>query len=133
MKSIKLKSKSNKPWITAGLRKSMKTRDQLYKKWLISRDMEFLNKFKYFRNKITSINKFYRDTFYQEVLTNSKNSKKMWDNVNMIINKKRPSSHIDKLNWHGKEYQQPNSISNIINKFFCNISSTIHSEIPDYG
>ena len=59
-KSVRVKSTNSKPWITSGLKKSMKVRDRLYKKWLSRQNLLFLNQYKLYRNKITSINKFYR-------------------------------------------------------------------------
>ncbi|CAH3125697.1 unnamed protein product, partial [Porites lobata] len=97
LKKAKIKHKAYKPWITSGLKKSMKVRDKLYKKWLITRNYVFLNKYKLYRNKIAIINKIYRDCFYNDILIKSDNTKKMWDNINLLINKKRPSSHIEKL------------------------------------
>ena len=64
-----MKHKTYKPWITSGLKKSMKVRDKLYKKWLITRNYVILNKYKLFRNKIASINKICRDYFCNDTLT----------------------------------------------------------------
>ena len=83
----------------------MKVRDNLYKKWLITRNDVFLNKYKLYRNKIAAINKIYRVRFYNDILTKSDNMKKMWDNINLLINKKRPSSHIAKLQMDDKQYE----------------------------
>ena len=113
-----MKHKAYKPWITSGLKKSMKVRDKLYKKWLIARNYVFLNKYKLYRNKIAIINKTYRDCFYNDILIKSDNTKKMWDNINLLINKKRPSSHIEKLQVDNKRYEQPLTISNCLNDFF---------------
>ena len=120
LKKAKIKHKAYKPWITSGLMKSMKVRDNLYKKWLITRNDVFLNKYKLYRNKIATINKIYRVRFYNDILTKSDNMKKMWDNINLLINKKRPSSHTEKLQMDDKQYEQPLSISNCLNTFFCN-------------
>ena len=54
----------------------------------------------------------------------------MWDNVNLIINEKRPSSVIENLQVKGKNLQQPASISNAINKYFCNVPSELTSDLP---
>ena len=54
----------------------------------------------------------------------------MWDNVNLIINKKRPSSNIDSLKVHDKNLQQPASISNALNKYFCNVPTYLASKLP---
>ena len=42
----------------------------------------------------------------------------MWDNINLLINKKRPSSHIEKLQVDNKQYVQPITIANCLNDFF---------------
>jgi len=88
MKLIKIKSKSNKPWVTKGLKKSIKIRNQLYKKWLTTRNSYYYNQYKIYRNKIISINKIFRTLYYDSVLKDSTNTKKMWDNINLIIKKK---------------------------------------------
>ena len=93
LKEAKIKHKAYRLWITSGLKKSMKIRDKLYKKWLVTRNLVFLTKYKLYRNKITIINKIYRDNFYNDIPTKSDNTKKMWDNINLLINKRRPSSH----------------------------------------
>ena len=54
----------------------------------------------------------------------------MWDNVNLIINKKRPSSNIDNLKVKDKKLQQPSSISNVINRYFCNVPTELASKLP---
>ena len=115
LKKAKIKHKAYKQWITSGLKKSMKVRDKLYKKWLVTRNYLFLNKYKLYRNKITIINKTYRDCFYNDILTKSGNTEKMWDTISLSIKKKRPRSHIEKLQVHNKQYEQPLTISNSLN------------------
>ena len=66
----------------------MKVRDKLYTKWLTTHNSNFLNNYKLYRNKIAPINKIYRDSFYNDILTKSYNTKNMWDNINLLINKK---------------------------------------------
>ena len=56
--------------------------------------------------------------------------KKMWDNVNLIINKKRPSSNIDNLKVKDKNLQQLSSISNAINRYFWNVPTELASTLP---
>ena len=35
LKILNIRNKSSKPWITSGLKTSMKTRDKFYKKWQV--------------------------------------------------------------------------------------------------
>lgn len=60
LKIIKIKNKSNKPWVTGCLRKSIKIRYQLYKKCLTTRNSYYHDKHKLYRDKIVAINKIYR-------------------------------------------------------------------------
>lgn len=60
LKIIKIKNKSNKPWVIGCLRKAIKIRNQLYKKWLTTRNSYYHDKHKLYRNKIVAINKIYR-------------------------------------------------------------------------
>ena len=76
------------------------------------------------------INKIYRALYYGNILKDSTNSKKMWDNINAIINKKRSSSNIEKLQVNGENFEQLFSISNAINKYFCGIQAELASKLP---
>ena len=54
----------------------------------IKKSMKELNKkIQLYRNKIFSINKLYCTLYYNKILADSTNTKKMWDNINFIINK----------------------------------------------
>ena len=53
----------------------------------------------------------------------------MWDNINLIVNKRRPSSNIEKRQHDGKQYHQPFSISNVLNKYFCDIPFYLASKL----
>ena len=64
------------------------------------------------------------------IYLDSTNSKKMWDNINVIMNKKRPSSNIEKLQVNDKNFEQPFSISYAINKYFCGVPAELASKLP---
>ena len=51
LKLTKVKNRTSKPWITPGLKKSMKARDKLYKKWIRTLNILLLNKYKLYHNK----------------------------------------------------------------------------------
>ena len=48
----------------------------------------------------------------------------------MIINRKRPSSNIEKLQVNDKNFEQPFSISYAINKYFCGVPAELASKLP---
>ena len=47
-----------------------------------------------------------------------------------MINKKRLSSHIEKLQVDNKQYEQPLTISDCLNKFFCDVPSRLTAQLP---
>lgn len=46
------------------LKKSIKVCNRIYKEWLITQNIAYLNKYKLYRNKINYINKYYRDVLF---------------------------------------------------------------------
>ena len=161
LKILKTKNKPNKPWVTIGLKKSIKMCDKLYKQWLVTRDVSFYDRYKTYRNKIAIINKLYRTSYYNGILSEPNNSKKMWDNINLIINKKTPSSTISEIKVDSKHYTQekgngklfklnikkstnvsgralhhytqPTSIANNINNYVCNVPRDLAAKLPHKG
>ena len=51
------------------------------------------------------------------------------DKVNHIINKNRPSSNIDNLTVKDKNLQQPSSLSNAFNMYFCSAATELASKL----
>ena len=72
-------------------------------------------------------------SYYKGILSESNNSKKMWDNVNLIINKKTLSSSISEVKIDSKHYTQPTSIATNINNYFCNIARDLAAKLPHKG
>ena len=54
----------------------------------------------------------------------------MWHNINYIIKKKRPSSHIEEIPVNNKKYHQPSSIANHLNNYFGNVASDLATSLP---
>ena len=109
-------------------------RDKLYKQWLVTRDVRSYDRYKTYRKKIATINKFYCTSYYNGFFfSESNNSKKMWDNINLIINKKKPSSSISEIKVDSKHYTQPISIANNINNYIGNISRDLAAKLPHIG
>ena len=97
---------------------------------LTTRNSYYHDKYKLYRNKIVAINKIYRALYYGNILKDSTNSKKMWDNISVTINKKRPSFNIEKFKVNDKNFEQPFPISNAINKYFCGVPAELAFKLP---
>lgn len=67
----------SKPWITKGIRVSIKMKDIFYKKYLTSKNQYYLIKYKLYRNQISHLLRVAKQNYYQNYFTvNSKNIKK---------------------------------------------------------
>lgn len=64
LKLFKVRNLVFKLWIIIGLKKLIKVWDKFYKKWLIIWNLLFLNKYKFYCNKIIFINKLYCILYY---------------------------------------------------------------------
>ena len=132
-KEIELKQK---PWLTSGILKSMKTRDNIYKKFMLAKDplrkQNLLRDFKNKRNLITttirsSKSQYYKN-FFQE---HCKNAKKTWEGIRNIIkvstkNRSLPTKLKDGNN-HITDRKQ---MAQKFNEFYVNIGNMVEEKIP---
>ena len=81
----------SKPWISRGLRKSIKIKNDLYH----SADTA---KYKLYRNKILSLSRLSKKLYYQAYFSrNLNNMKKTWESINTLINHNRKIKMASKL------------------------------------
>ena len=126
-KSQRRKKKLSKPWITKGIRTSIKIKNRLY----MCGDHA---QYKHYRNTISKLTRTSKRQFYSQFFTNSlKNMQKTWEGINTLLNrKKKTSMEINCL-------KQPNSnttvniksrISNIMNEHFTGIGPPLANNLP---
>ena len=87
-KQLRLQSK---PWITPGIVKSIKRRDNLLKKYIKTTDVDIKEnlhmEYKQVRNKIVAIIRKSKKHYFQNYfLENAKNIKKTWNGIKNVIN-----------------------------------------------
>ena len=125
----KRKSKQlSKPWITRGLRKSIKTKNALF----YSGDISM---YKYYRNKISLLTRLSKKAYYTKYFEdNLFNTKKTWEGINNLINRKRKSSkHITSLRCPKRNILSSNTseFPNIFNKHFSSVGHELASKMPN--
>ena len=79
-----------KPWITKGIKQSIKVRDRFYKDMIRTRNMQLRQikekSFKKYRNKIVDLIKINRKSQYHKFFVeNKRNSKAIWQGIHDII------------------------------------------------
>ena len=84
--------KTNKPWLTNGLRNACIKRKRLYKDYIKTRTFDAQVKYKSYRNKLTSILRKSERQYYNQLLIEQKgNVKNIWKILNTIIRKPKNS------------------------------------------
>jgi len=82
---------AHKPWITTGLLRSIKTKNNLYRALVRSRfkNQNAHEKYKKYRNKVTRLLEESKRSYYQsQTLSCGNDSKKMWNLINNLLGSK---------------------------------------------
>jgi hypothetical protein len=126
----------SKPWITPVIITSIRERNRLLKLFIRCKDLSqktvLHNQYKKYRNSIVLMCKVSKKNYYKSFFQNNTNNlKKIWQEVNSIINLKsssKPASTSISIN--GIITSDPIPVSNCFNNYFCSIADSIRSNIP---
>ena len=126
----------NHPWITYGTIESIKHKDTLYKVLcaLTSRSPRYEEAeahFKMYCAKLQkSIRKAKRDHYKEDFEKSKDNTKKTWDKINTLLNKRaKESTFPTHLLKNGKIVRRDKEIAECFNDFFINIGPKLAREI----
>ena len=115
-----------KPFITPGIRVSLKHRDKLFQKYLNNKTDNNEIAWKRYRNKLTEIIKAAEKLFYQRKLKeNSDNCQSLWKVFGSILNNKKKSKSINKIKVNNRELTDQNVITEEFNKYFITIGAKL--------
>ena len=125
----------DKPWITKGLKISIKHKNWLYKSllWRLGRQRLEYNTYKKVLRRCL---KEAETKYYQDVFDSNKNSVyNIWKTLNPIINSIAGSklTSSNKLLIDGKFIKDKNNIPDAMKNHFCTIREVLKSELPDWG
>ena len=124
---------SPKPWILPWLEDACARKNRFYYEFV--KNPTEVNKIKYKKMKkfvdkhiLKAKNKYYTEYFKQH----KDCSRKQWEMINKLLNRKRKSSSINKINSaQGAVINTPRDIAENFNTFFSEIASKLKSEIPE--
>ena len=141
----KLSKKENKqickPWITNDIRKAIKRREKLYKKFIHAKQKEkkerIFQQYKELRNNIVSIIRKSKTHYFKHFFKeNACNAKKTWKGIKSIINIKNssrtyPSSLMVEKEEEGEKEitTDPKIIADTFNKYFSTIADKLQGKI----
>ena len=131
---VKLKKKYNnrKPWLSDGLRNSIKRKNKLYHKYKKIDSVMNEKKYKEYRNKLSSCLRYAEKQYYFELIQKYKsNLRKSWNIIKSIINKNRSNITQNKFRLsEGTFVTNGVEICDRFNDFFTTIGSSLDKKIP---
>ena len=130
----KRKYRNRLPWLTAGLKESIKRKNKLYRISLKHRTSYNITLYREYRNKLNTLLKMEEKNYYQSlILANKNNLKKTWGIIKQVINKSKYSKLSSEFSHNGSILNDKKSIANAFNDYFVNIGPTLASKIPKLG
>lgn len=131
-KEQKLKSK---PWLTKGILVSIKCKRRLFKSHFSRGDDLQKAYYKAYSNKLTKIKTLSKKTYFEkELQNNSSNPRKFWEILRSALPEQsnKSSSIPTDLTVDGTKIDNPLTISECFNNFFCNIGENLAKNFQKY-
>jgi hypothetical protein len=131
-RKIRSKQTIKNPWMTRGLLKSSKKKEQLYLKFIKNPSEFNRNKFVTYRNKFKTVRIKAEKYFYATEFDKYKGDlKKTWSLIRSITNMGPRDTTIESLNVNGAKIEDAEIIANKLNNYFVNIAQDLDDKIPD--
>ena len=131
MKTVKIGYKNRKAWLSEGLKRAIKIKNQLYRKQRKSNNDEHELIYKRFRNKLNGmLIKAERNHYSKLIEENKNNMKKSWSILKEVINKRKSDSSCSRFIINDQIVSDKHQISNGFNSFFVNIGPSLAKKIP---
>ena len=132
-KNIRTYSKNHKPWVTAGILKSIHHKHNLYKRFVQNKDSKSESKYKTYKNKLTRIIRIAEKMYYvykfNLALGNIKNT---WDIIkNITLGCDHPNSQsLTEIKVDNNLITDSNIMANKFNSFFSKVGPVLANKIP---
>uniref|UniRef100_A0A8C6WF21 Reverse transcriptase domain-containing protein n=1 Tax=Neogobius melanostomus TaxID=47308 RepID=A0A8C6WF21_9GOBI len=119
------------PWMTRGLLNACKKKNSLYKIFISKKTLETETKYKKYKNKLTSIIKKCKRSYYRNMIEANKNTMKgLWKVLNQAISKNsKTASYPDYMIKNDEKITEGKNIVNAFNDYFVNIGPHLASKI----
>ena len=129
---VSRKRSKDKPWITKGIKISIRKLHILYKKSLKSPN--YSENYHIYVTNLRKIIKSAQTNFYKEIFdSKTMSAKTLWKHLNNLINTKRKTgpSRIDKILYNGSVYFESKDIATKMNDHFCTIGPKLKQKLPE--
>ena len=131
VKTFKQGYKTRKPWLTEGIKLSIKKKNKLYRRYIKTKNKEKELEYKKYRNRLNSLMFNAEKDYYDQLITENKNNmRKSWRTLKNIINKKKDSGCSSRFMVNNRIITDKKEICNGFNSFFVNIGPNLSKDIP---
>jgi hypothetical protein len=128
---VKLSYNNRKPWLSEGLKKSIRIKNKLYINQLRRPSEVNIQKYKTYKRQLNRLLKLGERSHYDDLLQeNQKNTRKLWSILKDVINKKKRVSTPTQFVIGDKIETDTKFIANRFNQYFTNIGNDLASKIP---
>ena len=132
LKEFKIGYLTRKPWLTEGMKRQIKIKNRLYRRYLRSDNPEHHVIYKRFRNVLNYKLLLAERAHYDKLLNENKdNLKKSWKILKDIINKKKSSSRFSKFIVNKSITTDKQKIAEGFNDFYINVGPELAKNIPE--
>ena len=134
---ISRKKFKDKPWITSGIKTSIKRREMLHKKYTEMPTKANELTWKKYAYEVTNCIRASETQYYRNLMCHHKNNcHNLWKIFGKILKKDKSKQNINSINSDNETLTNPTQITQALNKFFTNIghslAQTINNEPNDY-
>ena len=131
---VKRKYRNRFPWLTVGLKESIKKKNKLYKISMKHPTAHNVTVYKNYRNMHHSLLTLEEKKYYQSmVIANKHNLRKIWMIIKQVINQSKSTKSAGEFIYNDKTTNDRSITANAFNNFFVNIGPTLASKIPVMG
>ena len=126
LKTVRNGYKNRKPWLSEGLKKSIKTKNRLFRRHMKIKKNDHELLYKRYRNKLHGLLLKAEKDHYEKLLEDNKNNlKNSWRILKDIINKKKSSSPCSRFYINRNITTDKKVIANGFNSFFVNVGPNL--------
>ena len=116
-----------KPWITNGIKKSIKLKNKYYKKYTKNKSNYWFKLYKFYLNSIKRLTFASKRNHYKKYFEqNINNCKKIWNGINEVLkNHKKSANEEIFLNEDGMVITDQKRVANSFNHFYTNVADNL--------
>ena len=128
---IKINKKSeNKPWITRTILNSINKKNTMYKHYMKSKSPSLLEKYKKYKNKLTTILRSAEKKYYADRLQRvNDNASKTWKVLNDMTGRNQARKSINQIEINDTLTEDKKLIADKFNEYFVNIGPELARNI----